>query len=295
MGIYLSSPDTRKSSTDGENKIVKFGATAMQGWRLNMEDAEIFDVNFKGDDCLFAFFDGHGGAEVAKFCKSHFGEKLRANKNFETNIEKALIDTFFQMDVLLQSPAGQAELKQLKTDSEGGDSFAGCTANVIYIRDGFIYCANAGDSRAIVWDGAVQHLSKDHKPDNELEKARISKAGGFIIEGRVNGNLNLSRAIGDLEYKKNPSLNPNEQLISAEPEIVKKAITKADEFIVMGCDGIWEIMSDLEICQIVTKGILNGQSMPTIAETILDKGLAPDTSQGTGCDNMSAIVIQLKK
>lgn len=46
-------------------------------------------------------------------------------------------------------------------------------------------------------------MSEDHKPDNVLEKTRISDAGGFVSEGRVNGNLNLSRAMGDLEYKNN--------------------------------------------------------------------------------------------
>lgn len=56
----------------------------------------------------------------------------------------------------------------------------------------------------------VIELSKDHKPDDELERKRIENAGGFVLEGRVNGNLNLSRAIGDLEYKKNQGLKVNE-------------------------------------------------------------------------------------
>lgn len=67
-----------------------------------------------------------------------------------------------------------------------------------------VYVANAGDSRAYIYSGKkVVELSKDHKPDDELERKRIEGAGGFVLEGRVNGNLNLSRAIGDLEYKKN--------------------------------------------------------------------------------------------
>lgn len=53
-------------------------------------------------------------------------------------------------------------------------------------------------------------LSEDHKPDNEIEKTRIAKAGGYVSDGRVNDNLNLSRAIGDIEYKKNPNLKPEE-------------------------------------------------------------------------------------
>ncbi len=49
-------------------------------------------------------------------------------------------------------------------------------------------------------------MSIDHKPDDDKEKERILKAGGEVWEGRVNGNLNLSRAMGDLEYKNNKSL-----------------------------------------------------------------------------------------
>jgi len=50
-------------------------------------------------------------------------------------------------------------------------------------------------------DDSAFPMSEDHKPDNEVERLRISKAGGFVTDGRVNGNLNLSRALGDLEYK----------------------------------------------------------------------------------------------
>jgi len=87
-------------------------------------------------------------------------------------------------------------------------------------------------------------MSHDHKPDNELEKLRIEKAGGYISDGRINGNLNLSRAIGDLEYKKDEKIGVHEQLITAVPEIIKKKITDDDEFLVLGCDGIWEIKSN---------------------------------------------------
>lgn len=59
-------------------------------------------------------------------------------------------------------------------------------------------------------DEEVIPLSTDHKPENEVEKNRIHKAGGYVSDGRVNDNLNLTRAIGDLEYKKNPQLKPEE-------------------------------------------------------------------------------------
>ena len=88
MGIYLSSPDTRKDCHDGQGKLCRFGASAMQGWRLNMEDDHISDASFDGDTCLFAIFDGHGGCEVAKFCAKHFGEQLKKNSNYHKNSKK---------------------------------------------------------------------------------------------------------------------------------------------------------------------------------------------------------------
>ena len=297
MGIYLSSPDTRKINTEGSGNGVKFGSSCMQGWRLNMEDAEITQAVFTPNSSLFAVFDGHGGTEVAKYCEKYFGDELKKNKKFstESNIEEALKETFLKMDQMLFTPEAQAELKTLKTDQDGAESFAGCTANVILIHKNVIYCANAGDSRTICYSNRrVVDLSTDHKPDNEIEKNRIQKAGGFIIEGRVNGNLNLSRALGDLEYKKNPSLKPEEQLISAMPDIVKRPIKKEDAFLVMGCDGIWERLTQEEICQMVDAKFSDGKTKLTaMADEILDKGLAPDTSQGLGCDNMSSIVIKL--
>jgi serine/threonine protein phosphatase PrpC len=81
----------------------------------------------------------------------------------------------------------------------------GCTANVIFIDDmKKIYSANAGDSRCVLArNGKAVPLSFDHKPDNEIERNRIEKAGSVITEGRVDGNLNLSRSLGDLKYKQN--------------------------------------------------------------------------------------------
>ena len=84
---------------------------------------------------------------------------------------------------------------------------AGCTACVVLITKDTIYCANAGDSRACIWtkNSKVVELSHDHKPDNEGEMKRVKAGGGFVEEGRVQGIIAVSRAIGDWEYK-NPGL-----------------------------------------------------------------------------------------
>ena len=161
-----------------------------------------------------------------------------------------------------------------------------------------MYCANAGDSRTIIYttDGSVIAMSTDHKPDMETEKSRIQKAGGYVSEGRVNDNLNLSRAIGDLEYKKNPALKPEQQIISAFPDIVSIPIEKSHGFVLMGCDGIWETLSGKEICTFIDTRLSSNSNvkLSSVVEDVLDKLIAKETMEGVGCDNMSAILIQYK-
>ena len=79
---------------------------------------------------------------------------------------------------------------------------SGCTAVVAMLRDNELYVANAGDSRCVLCrDGKALDMSVDHKPEDAIEKDRIEKAGGRItMDGRVNGGLNLSRAIGNFFY-----------------------------------------------------------------------------------------------
>lgn len=69
------------------------------------------------------------------------------------------------------------------------------------------------------------------------EKARICAAGGFVDFGRVNGNLALSRAIGDFEFKKSADLSPEQQIVTAFPDVVAHTISDDDEFLVIACDG----------------------------------------------------------
>jgi hypothetical protein len=69
------------------------------------------------------------------------------------------------------------------------------------------------------------------------EKNRITAAGGFVDFGRVNGNLALSRAIGDFEFKKSAELSPENQIVTAYPDVEQHDLTDEDEFLVIACDG----------------------------------------------------------
>ena len=76
-----------------------------------------------------------------------------------------------------------------------------------------LYVGNVGDSRCIASiNGKAEALSVDHKPSDQYERARIENAGGFVEFNRVNGNLALSRAVGDFAFKGNTSLPPEDQV-----------------------------------------------------------------------------------
>ena len=80
---------------------------------------------------------------------------------------------------------------------------AGCISCVVLITQDKIICANSGDSRAVIGlkNGDLIELSYDHKPDNDGELKRVKAGGGFVEDGRVQGVIAVSRAIGDCEYK----------------------------------------------------------------------------------------------
>lgn len=138
-------------------------------------------------------------------------------------------------------------------------------------------------------------MSRDHKPMDEDERARIQKAGGFVQEGRVNGSLALSRAIGDLEYKQSKTLPPNEQIVTAYPEIKTETIAPGDEFLVIACDGIWDVMTSQQCIDFVRQRLRHDVPLSKICEELADECMAPDTKgSGIGCDNMSVVIVLLK-
>jgi serine/threonine protein phosphatase PrpC len=95
------------------------------------------------------------------------------------------------------------------------------------------------------------------------------------------GNLNLSRSLGDLEYKQNKKLKAEEQMITAFPEIIEENISDAD-FIFIGCDGVWDCMTNQEVANFVYERLKKNQNckLSKILEEMLDKCLAVDLYSG---------------
>ncbi|XP_058785971.1 probable protein phosphatase 2C 60 isoform X1 [Vicia villosa] len=173
---------------------------------------------------------------------------------------------------------------------------SGSTACVAVIRNNQLLVANAGDSRCVISrKGQAYNLSIDHKPDLEIEKERISKAGGFIHAGRVNGSLNLTRAIGDMEFKQNKFLPAEKQVVTANPDINTVELCDEDEFMVLACDGIWDCLSSQQLVDFVHEQLRSETKLSAVCERVFDRCLAPSTAGGEGCDNMTMILVQFKK
>lgn len=175
---------------------------------------------------------------------------------------------------------------------------AGCTSVCAVIIDRVLTVANAGDSRAVLGraGGATKPMSFDHKPHNDIEMNRIKNAGGFINQfGRINGNLNLSRAIGDLKYKQVPGIPPSGQMITAEPDIKQVTLRDDDEFIILACDGIWDCLSNEEAIKYVESRI-DTKTPKEIGIEMLDEivSVNPRNTQGIGGDNMTVMIIDLQ-
>lgn len=186
--------------------------------------------------------------------------------------------------------------RAILADRRFNEDPSGCTATVNLVTgDGRIFCANAGDSRTVLGiKGSAKPLSFDHKPQNEEEKARICAAGGFVDFGRVNGNLALSRAIGDFEFKKNKDLPAEQQIVTAYPDVTEHKITDDDEFLVVACDGIWDCKSSQAVVEFVRRGIVAGQELHQICENMMDNCLASSSDGGgIGCDNMTIMIVGL--
>lgn len=270
-----SAKQMEKHTEDSVGDGFNCGVSAMQGRRPSMEDAHIMNEAL-GETRVFGVFDGHGGSIVSEYVAANFVRTLAGlwdGKDHGT-CQQALTQCFFEVD-------RQMVAKQL-------GEHQGCTGVVLVLTPTHLLCANAGDSRCIMQGTAgTTALSEDHKPGKPGEQQRIQAAGGHVVMGRVNGNLAVSRAFGDFHFKANAELEPQAQLVSVEPDVVVREREAGDEFVVLACDGIWDVMDNACCAEAVSKGLEQhtsiGQACEVVVHACLDKGSA---------DNMSLMVLK---
>ena len=267
----LDSMNSKKStSTIIQNKNTPFSSFSYQEdknlkYRQSMEDIGVTLPNLTNDykTSLFGIFDGHGGNDVVKYIKDRIPEIIKQYLNDLFPIEKCFINSFNKID---------EELKFY--DSE----YTGSTATLVLIQDNKIYCANVGDSRAyIIYNNYVKQITVDHKCSVPEEAERIRNCGGKITKNRVQGQLVLSRSLGDLYCKKYGVTNL--------PDISVNKIDNNVKYVVIASDGIWDVVDE--------NTVLNMSKLKKNAEEFC-KDLVKKAIEKESKDNISCIVISFE-
>eukprot|EP01032_Pedospumella_encystans_P026108 gene26108-29493_t len=201
------------------------GAGRTRGKRNYMEDVDfVFNsikVNDKRSISVFGVLDGHGGKECSQFCADDIPVRIAANLRNGSSCPEALHKAFLESD--------------LECLESGASGDAGSTANVAVFDQlhNVFYIANTGDTRAVLSRGGeALDLSFDRKGTDPEEIARVAKAGGYVMKGRLMGTLAVSRALGDLQLKEQGNQKLQRVLIP-DPELSAFYPTQKEDFLII--------------------------------------------------------------
>jgi len=244
----------------------------MIGFRFTMEDHLIINGSWN----FIGLFDGHAGRTAADYCGKNYPNILKQKLKIleekkDTNVLQIMKEAFMTVndDFRIWLKTAKIPIKHV-----------GTTAISILIKDNILYAANIGDSRAVlVRNGSAIRFTEDHKPCNDDEEERIRSLGGWVTRdevSRVNGSLAVSRSIGDFY------MHP---LVSTEPFLQSSELTPEDEYLIIACDGLWDVFSDQEAAIIAIKSA----DVKTAAIKLRDLAYLRGSD-----DNISVVVIDLK-
>lgn len=221
-----------------------------QGRRRQMEDVTIIDLKL-GLVCLF---DGHGGRGCATWASERMPRTIMQELRRTNEPREALWRAIVDVDRVWALEQG----KRVTQDTSG------CTAIVVlFDLERSVYVANLGDCRCVLARAdstsggrlTAHELSFDARADRSDEIARICASQGFVANRRVNGQLAVSRAIGDVAYKRYAPDGFNAGPVSAQPDITEILVDPKDEFIVVACDGLWDVLSSQAVVDFVRASI----------------------------------------
>jgi serine/threonine protein phosphatase PrpC len=323
----VTSKTTERGQSYVQN--IQYAASGMKGLRATMEDKHLYTHQLRvdgveeamTDHSLFAVFDGHGGDFTSGYAAEHFlsilarqpemkkyiklaktGSGSRSDVTGIELLRSALDAVFSELDVKLRQVQQQKNdaIDNMPQDPNDeslnavmGQTYehSGSTCVVVLLTPSHVIGCNAGDSRAVLRRaGYTLPLSFDHKPSEVSEKDRITEAGGFVKARRVDGDLAVSRALGDFVYKTNDSLPANKQKVIPNPDfVVYPRSLEKDEFIILACDGIWDVASSKQCSDFVQQLLVEGESdLGIICEEALDTCLERNSK-----DNMTILIVGL--
>ena len=144
-----------------------------------------------------------------------------------------------------------------------------------------LYTSNVGDSRIVLSrKGRAYRLSYDHKASDHNESTRVENAGGLILKNRVNGVLAVTRSLGDSYMK---------DLVLGKPFTTSTQIIKDDEFMIIACDGVWDVISDAKACKIVADCFKNAMDAQEAAKKLCQMAINDGTT-----DNITCMVVKFR-
>lgn len=275
------------SVSDGMYRpIVRYGLAEHMGGRNRMEDMLLVveDVGTSMDygaqaspRAFFGVFDGHGGRDAAEYVHTYLLRNILGDAEFPLNLHDAYRRAFIKTDLDFSRECATGNL-----------AHSGTTATTALLWGRKLSVANLGDCRAVLCQrGKAMELTGDQKPTTTHERQRIIDAGGFVDqEGFLNGVLGVSRALGDWNYEDLKPPGPKAGPLSSIPEVTEWELTQEDEFMVIACDGLWDVFSSQNAVE-YARGELRRHNDPVkCSEALIQEALRRNT-----CDNVSAIVV----
>jgi serine/threonine protein phosphatase PrpC len=271
-----------------------------------------------------AVFDGHGGDECSNYLVDALPHHVRTAMYAEREALRNAIETSRTSSRAEQTEDAASELMRkilkgayLKTDKEfitpKTAPQSGSTAATIILLGRRLFAANVGDSRVVLCrvGGQCVELTSDHKPSRPDEAARVRAAGGFILHKRVMGELAITRAFGDKSFKMGikamledeadeiaRGLNENSEtkdltapLVSAEPEIASMVLSHNDEFLLLACDGLFDVFRSQDAIALARQELIAHRGEPAqVARILSDQAIRVRRSR----DNVSILIIVLR-
>lgn len=293
---------------------IRWGSVQLKGAREEMEDDTVIIQSDDLDGFSYAaVFDGHAGFSSVRFLREELyrecvaalqDRKLLSGKDFKA-IKTALQDAFESVDAKL--------LKWLEESGEEDES--GATATAIFLRDDMLFISHVGDSCvALSRSGKAEVLTDSHrpygnKPVSLQEIRRIREAGGWISNGRICGDISVSRAFGDIRFKtkKNEMVKKGVRegrwsekfasrvkltgdLVTASPDVYQVALGPDAEFLVIASDGLWDYMSSSNVVNFIRDQLRKHGDVQVASEGLGQMAL----NQGSQ-DNISIIIADLRR
>jgi len=260
-------------------EIVQFDT---QGKRSSMEDYSSFKAPFTAASeasFLLSVFDGHAGHRCANFLVNSLPAELHretASSGLGIPSEEIFRKIFKSMDEMWLDSAA---VKEPKIED-------GSTALCVAVEGNELIVANCGDCRAILCQaGQTVALTRDHRPTDDIEQQRIINQGGTVIGGRLQGQLAVSRAFGNYEFKEL-------EILSSEPEIHHVSLNTDVEYLVVGSDGLYDHFTNEELISFIKNGLMNNSN--TTLESIVKELVEEAIDRGSD-DNITILVVKFEK